>query len=110
VKRKGAGYETDAEFYDADGSIHLQIEAKASPRQTAALVQAIERHGLLTELPKSAAKEVEYVLDLSPRHLWIVGPGSLDPPQHVYAVERRGDLNAAFTRVNVFPEAPSLTT
>ena len=106
-KRAGVSYETDAEFYDHDGSIHLQIEAKASERKTAALAAAIEEHGMLTDLPASAAKEIEYVLDLSPRFLWIVGPGSVDPPKHVYAVEMRGPLNASFTSLPGLPVPPS---
>jgi hypothetical protein len=97
VKKAGTSYETDAEFYDGAGRIHLQIEAKASERQTAALAESIEAHGLLADLPSSAAKEIEYVLDLFPRYLWVVGPGSLDPPRFIYSVERRGPLNAAFT-------------
>ena len=101
AKKAGTTYETDAEFYDGD-QVHLQIEAKASEKQTTALARAIERHGTIDELPTSAVKEVEYVLDLAPRYLWVVGPGSIDPPQHVYAVELRGPLNAAFNRVEGF--------
>lgn len=50
-KRAGTTYETDAEFYDEAGAVHLQIEAKASTRQTSALAAELERHGTLTELP-----------------------------------------------------------
>lgn len=31
AKRQGQSYETDAEFYDSTGQIHLQLEAKGSP-------------------------------------------------------------------------------
>lgn len=31
AKRQGQSYETDAEFYDSAGEIHLQLEAKGSP-------------------------------------------------------------------------------
>jgi len=106
VKRLGVGYETDAEFYDGVGRIYLQIEAKASTKQTASLAAAIEQHGLLTDLPTSAVKEIEYVLDLAPQYLWIVGPGSIDPPTHVYAVEPRGPLNAVFTPRPGLPQPP----
>lgn len=102
AKRAGVSYETDAEFYGGDGAIHLQIEAKASAAQTARLAAAIETHGSLRDLPTSAAKEVEYVLDLSPRYLWVVGPGSIEPPAHVYAVDVRG-LNARFESVADLP-------
>jgi len=108
VKRKGAAYETDGEFYGVGDRIHLQVEAKASERQTSALSAAVEQHGTLTDLPPSAAKEIEYVLDLAPRYLWIVGPGSIEPPKHVYEVERRGPLNARFTSRVGLPESPRL--
>ena len=35
--------------------------------------------GRLAELPMGTVKEIEYVLDLAPRFLWVVGPGSVDP-------------------------------
>ena len=106
TKRKGGGFETDVEFYDADGSIHLQIEAKAGARQTEALARAIEEHGGLLELPTAAAKEIEYVLELAPAHLWIVGPGSVDPARHVYEVVVSG-VNATFTAVDGLPGRPA---
>ncbi|MCB9379738.1 MAG: hypothetical protein H6513_03480 [Acidimicrobiaceae bacterium] len=106
AKRSGQSYETDAEFYDRDGRVHLQIEAKASPSQTAALAAAIERHGTLSGLPSAAAKEIEYVLDLAPRSLWVVGPGSIDPPTFVYRVEMNGPLDASFTRIADLPAPP----
>ncbi len=105
AKKAGTAYETDAEFYDGD-QVHLQIEAKASEKQTTALARAFEGHGTIDDLPASAAKEVEYVLDLAPRYLWVVGPGSIDPPRHVYMVELLGPLNAAFNRVESMPPPP----
>ena len=102
TKRAGQSYETDAEFYGSDGSIHLQIEAKASPSQTERLAAAIRRHGELDGLPGHAVKEIEYVLDLEPSFLWVVGPGTLDPARHVYAVEVVGK-NAKFTPVPTLP-------
>jgi hypothetical protein len=110
AKRAGGNYETDAEFYDRHGSVHLQVEAKASQTQTETLAGAIERHGALTELPRSAAKEVEYVLDLAPKYLWVVGPGSVDPAAHVYAVAVTGRTNATFTRQVGLPPPPVPTT
>lgn len=106
LRRAGGSYETDAEFYDSEGGIHLQIEAKASEQQTNALARSIEHHGTLSELPTTAVKELEYVLDLAPRYLWVVGPGSLDPPKFVYAVTLTGTMNASFTPLDGLPVAP----
>lgn len=102
-KRAGQSYETDAEFYDDDGHIHLQIEAKASTQQTEKLAREMARAGSLVELPIGTVKEIEYVLDLMPRFLWVVGPGSVDPATHVFKVTVEG-LNARFDPVEEFPE------
>ena len=51
-------FETETEFYESHGGIDLQIEAKASASETAALAAAIEMHGTLTSLPRSAVKEI----------------------------------------------------
>ncbi len=102
-KYAGQSYETDAEFYD-DARIHLQIEAKASTQQTEKLARGDRaRAGSLAELPIGTVKEIEYVLDLSPRFLWVVGPGSVDPATHVFKVSVDG-LNAKFEPVGEFPE------
>ncbi len=106
VKRAGHSYETDAEFYDADGRIHLQIEAKATPGATARLVNEIEWAGTLDQLPAGIIKEIEYVLDLRPRFLWVVGPGGVDPASYVYAVEA-SERNATFTPLEAFPAPPA---
>ncbi|MEK7426658.1 MAG: hypothetical protein AAB131_22785 [Actinomycetota bacterium] len=95
-RRAGHSYETDAEFYNSDGTIALQIEAKKSPRDVAGLVAAIESAHRLSELAPKACKEVEYVLDLSPEQLWVVGPGSIDPALHIFDVRVDG-LDATFT-------------
>ena len=42
------------------------------------------------------------MLDLEPNFLWVVGPGTLDPARHVYAVEVAGK-NAKFTPVPALP-------
>lgn len=102
IKRAGQGYETDAEFYAADGRIHLQVEAKASTRQTEKLAIEMARAGSLVELPAGTVKEIEYVLDLAPRFLWVVGPGSVEPATHVFKVTVDG-LNARFDAVDEFP-------
>jgi hypothetical protein len=103
AKREGQGYETDAEFYDSDGRIHLQIEAKASTQQTEKLAREMARAASLAELPVGTVKEIEYVLDLAPRFLWVVGPGSVDPATHMFKVTVDG-LNARFDSVDAFPE------
>jgi hypothetical protein len=102
AKRRGQGYETDAEFYDPDGRIRLQIEAKASRQQTEKLASKMARAGSLAALPIGTVKEIEYVLDLAPRFLWVVGPGSVDPASHVFAVEVNS-TNARFTAIETVP-------
>lgn len=106
TKRAGQSYETDAEFYDGAGRIYLQIEAKSRPGQTERLAAQVKEAGSLAELPPSVAKEIEYVLDLAPRYLWVVGPGSIDPESHVFAVEVDG-LNAVFHELPRLPSPPS---
>lgn len=49
IKKAGGNYETDAEFYGHDETLLLQIEAKASERQTQALARAIDTHGSLRD-------------------------------------------------------------
>lgn len=102
-KRAGQIYETDAEFYDAEGHVHLQIEAKASTQQADKLAREMTRAGSLAELPIGTVKEIEYVLDLTPRFLWVVGPGSIDPATHLFKVTVDG-LNAGFASLDKFPE------
>lgn len=64
----------------------------------------IDRAKVLSELPIGTVNEIEYVLDLSPRYLWVVGPGSVDPARFVFAVEVDG-LNARFHPVGALPPA-----
>jgi hypothetical protein len=101
----GTGYETDGEFYASDGAIHLLLEAKGNGRQVAAIAEQLERARDLAELPVAVVKEVEYVVELRPRCLWVVGPGSIDPPRHVFAVRVDG-RRAAFEPVSGFPPPP----
>lgn len=56
-------------------------------------------------MPLTAATEIEYVLDLAPQYLWIVGPGSVDPPRHVFAVTVDGN-GASFRGMDGLPEPP----
>lgn len=106
TKRQGATYETDAEFYDSDDKIYLHVEAKASGAQTDKLARQVREYGELSLLPIAAAKEIEYVLDLAPQYLWIVGPGSVDPPRHVFAVTVDGN-RAGFRQMDGLPEPPT---
>ncbi|MBI4575226.1 MAG: hypothetical protein HY722_03075 [Planctomycetes bacterium] len=103
-KRAGQGYETDAEFYDDTGHIHLHLEAKKSPRDTDAVVASVRSCSSLDRMPLGVVKEIEYVLDLAPKYLWIVGPGSVDPATHVFRVDVEG-LNARFTPVDDVPRS-----
>jgi len=105
TKREGTRYETDGEFYAADGSIWLHLEAKRDSRQVDAIAIQLDRAGELRELPRETAKEIEYVLELRPRHLWVIGPGSIDPPRHVFRVFVDG-LSARFERVSDLPSPP----
>lgn len=105
-KRSGGSYETDAEFYDSEGGIHLHVEAKKDARQVGVIADQLDRATGLHDLPLGTVKEIEYVLDLSPRYLWVVGPGSIDPARHVFRVTVDG-LNAAFERVERFPDPPT---
>jgi hypothetical protein len=55
-------------------------------------------------------KEVEYVLELEPEHLWLVGPGTVEPAAHVWSVTVDG-LNVGFRRLpDLPPGAWTLTT
>ncbi len=105
AKRAGQSYETDAEFYDGDDGIHLQIEAKSKPRQAERLAAEMSQAGSLAELPVGTVKEIEYVLDLAPKFLWVVGPGSVDPARYVFEVGVSG-MNAEFTPRTTFPDPP----
>jgi hypothetical protein len=99
----GTGYETDAEFYGPGEAIWLQVEAKRDARQVDAIAAQLDRAGDLRELPLGTVKEIEYVLELRPAHLWVVGPGSVDPPAHVFRVAVDG-RTARFERL---PRLPS---
>ena len=98
IKCAGGSYETDAEFHDGAGNLRLQIEAKSDEEQTARLAEQVHSYRL-TEMEPTHAKEVEYVLELAPEILWIVGPNSIHPARHVFAVEVAG-LDATFTPVD----------
>ena len=105
-KKQGVSYETDAEFYDADGSIYLHIEAKKDAVQVARIAKQLVGASSFSDLPANTAKEIEYVLDLQPKFLWLVGPGSIDPAPHIYAVTTSG-LNATFEQLTAVPRPPS---
>jgi hypothetical protein len=87
IRRAGSSYELDLEFV-VDGVRLLHGEAKTRPAEVERMAREIERVATLDRLPTSTIKEVEYVLDLAPRYLWIMGPGSIDPPRHVFAVHQ----------------------
>lgn len=101
TKKTGVSYETDVEFYDGN-ELLLHAEAKTKPREVEKIAAQLDRAETLEELPLDVAKEVEYVLELSPRFLWVVGPGSVDPAKHVFQVNVSG-LTAQFTRVLSVP-------
>jgi hypothetical protein len=72
-KKQGGSFETDAEFYDSQGAIHLHLEAKKSRQETEFLAMQIESVSEMGAMPERHRKELEYVLDLKPRYLWLVG-------------------------------------
>jgi hypothetical protein len=104
-KKKGGSYETDAEFYDSNGKLYLHVEVKSTPSETEKLVEGLNRTGSLSGIGAQHAKELEYVLDLRPTYLWVVGPGSVEPEKYVYKVSVDG-LNANFELTEGLPEAP----
>ena len=104
-KKKGGWYETDAEFYDVEGNLYLHVEVKKTITETEKLVRGLERTSKLTDLSKNHAKELEYVLDLEPKYLWIVGPNSVDPEKYVYSVSVV-DLDARFEPLKNLPKPP----
>ncbi len=66
-------------------------------RELAALVRRLDAAQTLGALPPGSLKELEYVFDLAPRFLWVVGRGSVNPAPYVYAVEVHGP-DACFRR------------
>ena len=95
TKRRGQSYETDAEFYAPDGSVELHVEAKKSHGEVKTIAKTLEGCRTLASLPLRCQKELEYVLDVAPKHLWLVAPGCIDPELYVYAV-RVSDGQAEF--------------
>lgn len=103
TRRAGGSYEIDVCFPSAgDEQPLLLVEAKAEPRDIARWALAIDAGATATELIAVGFKEVEYVLELAPRHVWLVGPGTVDPARHVWAV-MVDRLDVHFTRVSDVP-------
>jgi hypothetical protein len=93
---------TGAEFPAADGSVHLQIEAKRERQLTRRLATAIDASGRLSALPRDFAREIEHIVPVGPRYLWLVGPNTIDPACHVFRVRVDGD-DATFHRIDTVP-------
>jgi hypothetical protein len=105
ARKAGSWYETDAEFYAKDGSIWLQVEAKRDSRQVKSIAAELDRAaGYLHALPTRIAKEIEYVIELRPSYLWLVGPGSIDPARDIFSVSVDG-RTARFDRLSDLPPA-----
>ncbi len=108
VKKKGQSYETDIEFLDRGGAVYIEVEVKKSQEEIEKLAAAVEGIPTSGRMPKAVAKEIEYVLELQPEYLWLVGPGSVDPERHVYSIEANPDeLQASFQNVDRIPRPPS---
>ena len=104
-KKKGGRFETDAEFFGPGEAIFLQVEAKKTRSDVERMAAQIGTRKEFGALPENCKKELEYVLDLRPRYLWLVAPGLIEPEQFVYEVDI-DDNNARFRRVESLPEAP----
>lgn len=105
-KRVGGSYEVDAAFrVHASMRPWLLIEVKKEAPKVAAWAAAIDAAATATELVELGFKEVEYVLELDPAHLWLVGPGTVDPATHVWVV-RASVLNVSFERLDDLPRFP----
>lgn len=103
TRREGGSYEIDAAFPAGPGERPLLlIEAKAEPREVARWAAAIDAGATPADLVGIGFKEIEYVLDLAPQHLWLVGPGTVDPAANVWAVTVHG-LRTTFTRLDDVP-------
>ncbi len=74
----------------------------AEPSAVARWAAAIDNEASPADLVQIGFKEIEYLLDLAPQHLWLVGPGTVDPAAHVWSVTLDG-LAATFTRVDDCP-------
>jgi hypothetical protein len=98
TKKAGGSYETDVEFSDLTGAISLQVEAKRDPAEIERMAHALDHAADSSELPVRIVKEIEYVMDLAPRVLWLVAPGTVDPARHVFRVEVSG-RQARFSRI-----------
>jgi hypothetical protein len=107
-KKAGGWYETDAEFYDPNGELYLHVEAKKSQKETEAVTRGLNIVGSLSGLSKTHAKELEYVLDLKPKYLWVVGPGSIDPAKYIYSV-KVGGTDAEFVPLPQMAPPPGQT-
>ena len=105
TKLAGHSFETDAEFYDDRGDIYLQIEAKQPPWQTERLATKMSEAGSSGDQASDMPKEIEYVLDLAPKYMWVVGPGSVDPATYVFDVKVNA-LNVVFTPRSTLPAPP----
>jgi hypothetical protein len=90
TKKANQAYESDAEFYAMDGSVELHVEAKKTSDEVSHIANTIEKCATFTQLQLACKKELEYVLDLAPKHLWLVAPGCIDTERYVYAVRLQG--------------------
>lgn len=99
LRKRGGSYEIDAAFPLPDSEEPwLLIEAKKEASQISRWAEAIDHGATPQELVASGFKEIEYVLELRPRHLWLVGPGTIAPAAHVWQTNVRG-LRIDFQRL-----------
>lgn len=104
AKLAGGSFEIDSLFSSASGKPILHIEAKSDPRQISQMANGIDEFKRRPDLPARVAKEIEYVLDVTPAYFWLVGPGTVDPEAQVWRVTVLG-INAGFERIQAIPRA-----
>lgn len=81
------------------------LDILPKPAEVEAIARQLDSAGSLMELPANTRKEIEYVLELAPLYFWLVGPGTIDPPRHVFQVTTNGH-SAMFDRVPHLPAPP----
>lgn len=106
-RKRGGSYEIDAAFSIATNEPPwLLIEAKKEASKVSRWSAAIDDGASPQELVAMDFKEIEYVLELQPQHLWLVGPGTISPAANVWATQVRG-LEINFERLTDVPAFPN---
>jgi len=100
--RTNATAQSEADFAAPNGVVHLQIVSSSDRQTTRKLATALDACGSFSALPDGVARVVKNVIVLRPRHVWVVGPNSVEPSGHVFSVCVDDD-DALFRRINEVP-------